>query len=78
MSKDIVKKLIEENDIKTFNDFSNVIEKLQSEMLQTLLDAELDCHLGYEKGSHDEKDNKNRRNGSAKKRRLKLKMVLFQ
>lgn len=77
MSKDIVKKLIEENDIKTFNDFSNVIEKLQSEMLQTLLDAELDCHLGYEKGSHDEKDNKNRRNGYCKEKKIKTKNGSF-
>ena len=61
MNNKIVKQLIEENNIKTFNYFSNVIEKLQSEMLQTLLDAELDCYLGYEKGAHNEKENKNKK-----------------
>ena len=72
-NNNIAKKLIEENNIKTFNDFQEVIEKLQSDMLQTLLDAELDCHLGYEKGSHNKKENDNRRNGYCSEKKVKTK-----
>jgi len=72
-NKEIIKTLMENNDIKTFDDFSQLFENLQGQMLQTLLDAELDCHLGYEKSSHKSKESNNRRNGYCKEKEVKTK-----
>lgn len=76
-NKEIVKQLISENNITTFSDFSNVMEQLQGELLQTLLDGELDCHLGYNKNSHSDKNNENRRNGYCKEKKIKTKNGSF-
>lgn len=69
----LVEELIKNNDIKTFDDFSDLFSELQGKVLQTLLDAELDCHLGYEKGTHDKKTTDNRRNGYCKEKKVKTK-----
>lgn len=76
-NKKIVKQLIDNNDIKSFDDFSSIMEQLQGELLQTLLEGELDCHLGYDKGSHDNKSDDNRRNGYCKEKKVKTKNGTF-
>lgn len=77
-NKEIIKNLIDNNNIKSFEDFSNLFEQLQGQMLQTLLESELDCHLGYEKSSHEEKENANRRNGYCKEKEVKTKTGNFK
>jgi len=77
-NKEIIKNLIDNNDIKSFEDFSRLFEELQGQMLQTLLDSELDCHLGYEKSSHEGKISTNRRNGYCKEKEVKTKTGNFK
>lgn len=76
-NKEIIKQLLSENQISSFSDFSSVMEELQGELLQTLLDGELDCHLGYHKNSHDNKEHDNRRNGYCKRKTVKTKNGSF-
>lgn len=71
--KELADQILKGNKIKSYEDLSSLMGDLQSTLLQTVLDAELDCHLGYEKGSHTEKENENRRNGYVKEKTLKTK-----
>ena len=63
----IVNMILSSNSMKTGKDVSEVFNSLRGKVIQRLLDAELDEFLGYNKGSHDEKTNSNRRNGSTSK-----------
>jgi transposase-like protein len=57
----------QDNDIKTVDDVQVALRDLFGKTLQTMLEAEMDNHLGYQK--HDDKNKKtsNRRNGHGKK-----------
>jgi len=72
-NKKLAEQIIKNNEIKSYEDVSNLMQDLQKEMLQTLLSAELDCHLGYGKNSHDKKETENRRNGYCKQKTVKTK-----
>ena len=75
----IVNMILSSNSMKTGKDVSEVFNSLRGKVIQRLLDAEMDEFLGYNKGSHDEKTNSNRRNGSTSKaKKLKLIMVKLQ
>lgn len=63
----IVNMILSSNSMKTGKDVSEVFNNLRGKVIQRLLDAEMDEFLGYNKGSHDEKSNSNRRNGSTSK-----------
>lgn len=63
----IVNMILSSNSMKTGKDVSEVFNSLRGKVIQRLLDAEMDEFLGYNKGSHDEKTNSNRRNGSTSK-----------
>lgn len=63
----IVNMILNSNSMKTGKDVSNVFNDLRGKVIQRLLDAELDEFLGYTKGTHDFKENTNRRNGSTSK-----------
>lgn len=63
----IVNMILSSNSIKTGKDVSEVFNNLRGKVIQKLLDAEMDEFLGYTKGSHDEKNNSNRRNGTTSK-----------
>lgn len=63
----IVNMILSSNSIKTGKDVSEVFNNLRGKVIQKLLDAEMDEFLGYSKGSHDEKNNSNRRNGTTSK-----------
>lgn len=77
-NKEIVKSILENNDITTFNDFTDVMAEIQGQLLQTILDSELDCHLGYEKSSHGAKEDENRRNGHCEPKEVKTKNGSFK
>lgn len=63
----IVNMILSSNSMKTGKDVSEVFNNLRGKVIQKLLDAEMDEFLGYTKGSHDEKNNSNRRNGTTSK-----------
>ncbi|MEG1345051.1 MAG: transposase [Bacilli bacterium] len=66
-NKKIVDLILENNELKTGRDVSNVFNEMYGEIVQALLDKEMEQHLGYEKSSPEEKDGKNRRNGVTSK-----------
>ncbi len=77
---DVVKDLIineavkqyKEGKIKNSTDVTNFLDSLLQPLMQTLLDAELDNHLEYDKYEHKkDKNNKNSRNGHCKPKTVK-------
>lgn len=81
MSKKVKKELTEEEQIdnqilelimkkkgvKTAQDVSKTLNSMYGKVIQRLLDAEFDEFMEYEKGSHLDKKDTNRRNGSTSK-----------
>lgn len=67
LNDEIVDKILENNTMVTAKDVSNVLDNLYGNIVQRLLETEMDNHLGYKKSSHEEKDDKNRRNGYSSK-----------
>ena len=63
----IINMILSNNEMKTGKDVSNVFNELRGKVLQRLLDAEMDEFLGYNKSSHETKENENRRNGYTSK-----------
>lgn len=63
----IVNLILENNSLKTGKDVSTVFNDLRGKILQKLLDSEMDEFIGYNKSSHDKKENLNRRNGYTSK-----------
>ena len=60
----------------TGKDVSNFMGDLYGDIIQALLEGELDAFLGYEKGTHEEKEDDNRRNGySSKGKKIKTKSI---
>ncbi|MCO5542259.1 hypothetical protein [Enterococcus faecalis] len=56
LSKDQIKQKIQHYDIKTTDD----IKDMFGEVIQEIIEAELDTHLGYDKNSKETKDTDNR------------------
>ena len=48
----------------TYGELSEVLNKVRGKLIQKIIDKEFDYHMTYEKGSHEEKETKNRRNGT--------------
>jgi len=62
----------------TGKDVSNFFGDLYGDLIQALLEGEMDAFLGYEKGTHDVKEDENRRNGySSKGKKVKTKSGEF-
>lgn len=71
-NKAIIELMMKENDLKSCQDISNMFNNMFGEIVQTLLDAEMDDFIGYDKNSHDKKENGNRRNGvTSKSKKIK-------
>lgn len=66
---DVICDLIMENniDMKSYDDMAEVVDKLKSRMVQKMLDAEFDNHMGYNNNDKSEKSSDNRRNGYSSK-----------
>lgn len=56
--------------VTTYSDVNHMLDDLRKTMIQKLIDKEFENHMGYEKGSHSEKNN-NRRNGKGITKKLK-------
>ena len=59
--------LIKEKGLKSATDISNALNSMYGKIVQRLLDTEFNEFMEYEKGSHKEKKDGNRRNGNTSK-----------
>ena len=66
-SKEQLRTLIQEENIKTTDDIQRVLKEMFGDVLQEALDAELGHKLGYEKNDNAGKETSNRRNGHSAK-----------
>ena len=64
--KNIIASLIDEYDIETADDIQDALRDLIGGTIKTMMEAEMDNHLGYE--SYERSSNDNYRNGTKKKR----------
>src|SRR5699024_11440380 len=65
---EILKKLIQEYDVKTTRDVQEMLKDLFAETIQEMLEAELDEHLGYDRYDIQNKNTTNSRNGHRSKK----------
>lgn len=65
--QDMLRKLVAENKLRTKEDAHNAVKDLMSGIMQSILEAELDEHLGYAKHDVKSKKTSNSRNGHSKK-----------
>jgi transposase-like protein len=66
-SKEIMKYMFENYEIKTALDVQEALKDMFADTLESMLEAELDDHLGYEKNENGKADTTNRRNGKSPK-----------
>jgi len=66
-TKEQLRELIKERNMKTTDDISKMLKDLFSETLQEMMEAEMDTTLGYGKNDTTAKSTNNRRNGHSKK-----------
>lgn len=66
-SKELMKHLFENYEIKTALDVQEALKDMFAETLENMLEAELDEHLGYDKHEHGAAETTNRRNGKTQK-----------
>ena len=64
--KNIIASLINEYDIETADDIQEALKDLLGGTIKSMMESEMDEHLGYE--SYERSDNDNYRNGTKKKR----------
>ena len=75
-NKEIVDLILEKNkgELITGRDVKHFFDDLYGDIIQALLEGEMENFLGYEKGTHEEKETENRRNGySSKGKKVKTK-----
>lgn len=65
--EELIKMLAKDPSIKTAEDIQNVLKDLFGGVLQQMLEAELDNHLGYTKHDYQNKNTTNSRNGKGRK-----------
>ena len=68
LTKEQIRELIKERNMKTTDDISLMLKDMFAETLQEMMEAELDTTLGYRKNESPEKETDNRRNGHSKKK----------
>lgn len=64
--KNIIAALIDEYDIETANDIQEALKDFLGSTIKSMMEAEMDEHLGYE--SYERSDSDNYRNGTKKKK----------
>lgn len=67
LSKEQIRELIKERDIKTAQDINDALKDMFADVLQEALEAELETELGYPKNGSIPRGKSNRRNGHTKK-----------
>ena len=73
MEDKILEMLMEQTEAgkTTYSDVNKMLEDLRKKMIQKLLDKEFEEHMKYKKGSHEEKETTNRRNGKGTTKKVK-------
>ena len=77
MDKEMEEKILEmllsqtKAGVTTYNDLSKMLNEIRGKMIQKLVDFEFEEHMKYKKGSHEEKETKNRRNGSSSTKEIR-------
>lgn len=73
MEDKILEMLLEKTEAgkTTYGDVSKMLEGLRQKLIQKLLDQEFEEHMKYKKGSHEQKDDNNRRNGKGSTKKVK-------
>ena len=59
--QELIRGLIEEYDIKSASDMQEALKDLLGGMLKSMLEAEMDAHLGYEKSERSDSDDYRKR-----------------
>jgi len=67
-NKEIMKYLFDNYELKTALDVQEALKDMFSGTIETMLKAELDDHLGYDKSADNEAETANRRNGYSGKK----------
>ena len=73
MEEKILEMLMEKTEAgkTTYSDVNKMLEELRKKLIQKLLDKEFEEHMNYKKGSHEEKETENRRNGKVSTKKVK-------
>ena len=76
----MVEELLKANngELVTYYDLSQALNNIRGKLIQKLLDKEFEYHMNYEKGSHEEKDTTNRRNGTGSKKTIRTQEGNFE
>ena len=75
-NKEIIDIIMEKTkgELITGRDVTHFFDDLYGDLIQALLEGEMDDFIGYKKGTHEEKETENRRNGySSKGKKVKTK-----
>ncbi len=67
VSKELLRNYVKEQNSKSSNDVLTAIKEMFADVLQEVLEAEIDAHLGYDRYEISEKSTDNIRNGYSKK-----------
>lgn len=75
LADELVDLLIENKEGKavTYKELDDALNKVRGKILQKLLDKEFEEHMKYKKGSHEEKEGTNRRNGKSSTKNIRTK-----
>ena len=77
MDKEMEEKILEmllsqtEAGVTTYKDLNKMLNELKGKMLQKLVDFGFDKSMGYKKGSQEEKETTNRRNGTSSRKEIR-------
>lgn len=69
---ELARHLVKEFDLKTAADAQNLLKEFFGPMLQSMLEGEMDDHLGYDKYERTEEVKPNSRNGSSSRCRSSI------
>jgi len=67
LKKDELKRVLKEHNIKTESDMRDLVKALSAQLVETMLQGEIDDHLGYAPYETETKTSDNNRNGYSKK-----------
>lgn len=67
IEKEELKRIIKENNLKTVDDLKEFFAQLEKEMVETMLEGEMESHLGYSRYDRENKKTENSRNGYTSK-----------
>jgi transposase-like protein len=67
ISKELLRDYVNEQKFSSPDDILNAMKEMFRDVLQEVLEAEMDSHLGYDKNDLSKKDTENRRNGYSSK-----------